>query len=126
MKGERNTSNGINKFILLCGKGNLSLYVVFDPVGRDKEVLGLQAQSLMIDNKPVPISHLKAGSAFVRNGWINAFYGLTPELVGRIKSAKSVGIAFQTIYGAPVFMGFDDMEIGDGREKLIGFISTCR
>ena len=30
LKGERNTSNGINKFILLCVKGNVVLYIIFD------------------------------------------------------------------------------------------------
>ena len=37
LKGERNTSNGINKFLLICDKGNLELYVIFDPVGRGEE-----------------------------------------------------------------------------------------
>jgi hypothetical protein len=125
LKGERNTSNGINKFILLCVKGNLVLYVIFDPVGRGNEVLGLGAQSLMIDERPVPISHLRQGKATLLNGWVNAYYALTPDLADKIKSAKTVGIAFQAIYGAPMFMGFDYMEIADGRQKLAGFISTC-
>jgi hypothetical protein len=125
LKGERNTSNGINKFILLCVKGSLVLYVIFDPVGRGNEVLGLGAQSLMIDEKPVPIGHLRQGNATLLNGWVNSYYALTPDLVDKIKSAKTVGIAFQAAYGAPMFMGFGYMEIADGRQKVAGFISTC-
>jgi hypothetical protein len=57
---------------------------------------------------------------------VNTFYRLTPDLVAKIRWAKTVGIAFQAACGAPVFMGFDDREVADGREKLAGFISSCR
>jgi hypothetical protein len=125
LKGERNTSNGINKFIVTCDKGRLGLYIIFDPVGRGEEVLGLGAQSLMIDGEPIPISELRVGKPTLQNGWVNAIYKLTPNLIDKIRTAKTVGVAFQMIYGAPVFLGFDGMEIADGRQKLAGFISTC-
>ncbi len=83
------------------------------------------AQSLMIDDQPIPVSHLRTANATLVNGWVNAYYKLTPDLVGKIRSAKTVGIAFQGTYAAPTFMGFDGMEIADGREKLTGFISAC-
>ena len=56
--------------------------------------MGLGAQSLMIDEKPIPISHLREGRPTLLNGWVNAYYKLTPDLVERIKLAKTVGIAF--------------------------------
>jgi hypothetical protein len=126
LKGERDTSNGINKFILLCKQGKLSLYVVFDPVGRGEEILTHGAQSLMLDGEAIPLSHLREGEVTLRNGWVNAFYSLTPDLINKIKQAKTVGIAFQFVYGAPMFLGFDHMEVGDGRPKLTGFIASCR
>jgi hypothetical protein len=42
------------------------------------------------------------------------------------RAMRNGRIAFQAIYGAPMFMGFDYMEIADGRQKLAGFISSCR
>lgn len=126
LKGERDTSNGINKFMLLCNRGELSLYVVFDPVGRGEEILMHGAQSLMIDGDPIPLGHLREGEVTLHNGWVNAFYNLTPDLIDKIKQAKTVGIAFQFVYGAPMFFGFDHMEVGDGQPKLGGFIASCR
>jgi hypothetical protein len=126
LKGERNTQHGINKFMLVCAQSILSLYVIFDPLGRGEEVKGLGAQSLMIDDQPVPISQFKDGPTQLRNGWINATYRLTPQLIQQIQTAKMVGIAFQYIYGAPTFMGFSGMELAEGRQKLAGLIATCR
>lgn len=126
LKGERNTQYGINKFLLVCTQGDLSLYVIFDPIGRGEEVKGLGAQSLMIDGQPIPIAQLKMRRTEIVNGWINAEYSLTPNLIQRIRAAKTVGIAFQPVYGSPVFMGFDNMELADGRQKMAGLIETCR
>ena len=75
-----------------------------------------------------PNSHpakFRTGKATLVNGWVNASYKLTPELVNKIKSAQTVGVAFQGAYGAPMFLGFNRMEIAEGRQKLTGFISTC-
>lgn len=125
LKGQRDTSNGINKFMLLCTKGVLSLYVIFDPVGRGEEISVHGAQSLMIDGEAIPLSHLREGEVTLENGLVNALYNLTPDLIGKIKHAKTVGIAFQLVYGAPLFLGFDHMIVGDGRPKLEGFITSC-
>jgi hypothetical protein len=125
VKGQRNTSQGINKFMVVCTNGRLSLYVIFDPIGRDQEVLGLEAQSLMIDHKAIPISHLRQRPVTLQNGWINAMYNLSSDLIDKIKTAKTVGIAFQALYGAPTYMGFDGMELGDGRQKLAGLLAAC-
>jgi hypothetical protein len=74
----------------------------------------------------LPIAALKDGPTKLVNGWINATYRLTPDLVRQISSAKSVGVAFQAAYGAPMFLGFAGMELGDSRQKLAGLLATCR
>ena len=56
LKGERNTTYGINKFIVVCtGNVQTYLYIIFDPQGRQDEALHLlSAHSLMIDGKEEP------------------------------------------------------------------------
>ena len=84
-------------------------------------------QSLMVDNIEVPISQLKLRPTELINGWINAEYRLTLGLLQHIRSAKTIGVAFQYYDGAPLFLGFQGIEITpDGRKKLDGLISTCR
>jgi len=126
LKGERNTQHGINKFMLVCSQNAIFLFVVFDPVGRGQEVLGFGAQSLFIDNRVLPIASLKVRPPELVNGWINAMYRLSPDLVKQISSAESVGVAFQKTYDAPAFLGFNRMELSEGREKLAGLLATCR
>lgn len=127
LKGERETWRGINKFMLACMPGaKIVLYVVYDPEGRGDEVIELlNAHSLMVDDKPVPISDYQINRTELVNGWINARYLLTPELIQRISTAKTVGILMQASYQAPLFMGFADMELGEGRSKLLGLLNLC-
>ena len=127
LKGERDSMHGINKFMLLCGGKRLGLAFVFDPLKQGDEVLRMGSQSLMINGEPIPISNLKSEPTQLYNGLVNASFRATPELLRRIRSAKTVGIAFQFFDGHPLFYGFDGMEITpDGRKKLEGLVATCR
>jgi hypothetical protein len=60
------------------------------------------------------------------NGWINATFNLTDDLLKKILVAKTVGVAFQFRHGAPVFLGFNGMEFPEGAKKLAGLIEVCR
>ena len=51
--------------MLLCKKGKLSLYVVFDPIDRGEEALCLGAQSLMGTSKNRSVSESLAKVASV-------------------------------------------------------------
>ncbi|WP_338828779.1 hypothetical protein [Bradyrhizobium sp. 27S5] len=124
LKGERETYHGINKFLLLCLNGGVALYAIFDPEGREREIMKMGAISLLIDGTPVPIAaHLSDGPKLV-NGWINAMFTLNGELLNVIQRAATVGVAFQYTYGAPIFLGFDDMEFSEGA-KMPGFLRAC-
>lgn len=128
LKGARNSVSGIAKFILICNRDrSITLYAVFDPQGGEDEIVHMEAISLLIDGTPIPIAkHLSFGPKLV-NGWINAQFSLNDKLRKAIEPAKSVGVIFQRAYGAPVFFGFDDLEVGDdGAKKLSGFLHTCR
>jgi hypothetical protein len=111
LKGERNTQYGFNKFMVVCSNSALWLYVLFDPQGRGNEVLMMGSQSLFIDEKAIPIAQLRTQPQRLEKGWVHAEYRLTPELVQRLRTAKTVGIAFQFAPDAPMFLGFQGMEL---------------
>jgi hypothetical protein len=127
LKAERDTMHGINKLMFICAARQLALYIIFDPLKRGDEVMQMGHQSLLIDGDTIPISELKLGPTKLVNGWINANYRLTPTLLRQVRSAKTLGVAFQFYNGAPVFLGFSDIDVTqDGRNKLEGLVSTCR
>jgi hypothetical protein len=123
LKGERDTDYGINKLLMMCipTKG-IYLHIIFDPQGRQDEVVKMDAHSLVIDKNDEPITPFRTE---IFNGWFNAHYILTNDQVRRIMSAKSVGVILQWAYGAPVFLGFNAMPFGEGAEKLAGIVNSC-
>ena len=128
LKGERETWRGINKFILLCQPNKpFILYIIFDPEGNGEVVeKSMHAYSLFIDGNPIPLNSNTAQKPSLVNGWINAAFELTDDLIGKILKANTVGAAFQFNHGAPVFLGFDGMRFSEGAEKLTGLIRVCR
>lgn len=131
LKGERETWRGINKFLLVClpGEGGrMMLHVIYDPEGRGDVIINnLHAHSLVIDDDEyIPISRYQEGHTKLVNGWINAEYILSEDLLQKIGKARSVGVAMQATYGAPIFMGFTGMEFDEGRIKLPGLLDLCR
>lgn len=124
LKGERDTQYGINKFLMFCiPRSGIFLHIVFDPQGRQDEVLDMHAHSLVIDMKDEPITPIKPGS--ILNGWFNADYQLTADQVNRIRGAHSVGVILRWSYEGPVFLGFNAMPFADGSEKLAGIVNSC-
>lgn len=124
LKGERTTAlSGVNKFMILCEDTHPVLYTIFDPVGRDKELMAMPAHSLMIDGKVYPVT---AVSKELKNGWFNSVYNLSSREANALRSANYVGIAVRFTYEAGVFLGFDQMPISGGRDKLLGILNNCR
>jgi hypothetical protein len=125
LKGERNIQHGFNKFMVVCSNSTFWLYVMFDPQGRGDEVMTMGSQSLLIDGHPIPIAQLRTQPQRQQNGWVHADYRLTPEILYKLKTAKTVGVAFQFVPDAPMFLGYDGMELEQGRSKLNGLVGTC-
>jgi hypothetical protein len=126
LKGERTTFHGINKFILICNPSRtVTLYAIFDPERREREIINMSAMSLLLDGKPIPIATQRSDGPKLVNGWINVMFSLNDSLLSAIQQAKTVGVSFQFSYDAPLFLGFDGMELGDGARKLPGFLHTC-
>jgi hypothetical protein len=128
LKGQRETYYGINKFMLSClPHERLLLMIIFDPQGRGDDVVKyFKKDSLVIDDKAIPIDPFQVSPSELINGWVNASYVLNNDLVEQLKNAQTVGITFQMAYSAPVFLGFDDMNFSEGAKKLPGLITTCR
>ena len=105
LKGERSTAlSGINKFMIFCDDGTPLLYTIFDPVGRDKEVMAMPAHSLMIDGRVYPV---KAVSREMKNGWFNSVYRLSNRETGALRSANHVGLVVRFApYAAGSLPGF--------------------
>jgi ATP-dependent protease ClpP protease subunit len=123
LKGERETVFGVNKFILFCERGKgVSLYVVFDPQGREDEVMTLGAHSLVINGKDAPIT---AAQKSIKNGWFNVAYSLSSMQVRQIRQASTVGLIVRPTYQAAIFLGFDKMQFKEGASKLEGLLNSC-
>jgi hypothetical protein len=123
LKGERDTVYGINKFILFCGKGNIALHMIMDPQGRQVEAMGMRVHYLAINgNKHL----LKPTVKFIENGWLNSTYRISALQANAIGTAETVGVILQHSEKAPTFVGFDAMEVGEGRSRVQSFLKSCR
>lgn len=125
LKGEQDTVYGINKFLLVCAKPELLLYVIFDAQRRENEIMRFMADFLMIDGNPVQINQARI-SREVKNGWINAAYKLDEHHLALIARSKTVGLIMQPTQNSPVFMGFSSMSFDEGISKFPGFLKVCR
>ena len=123
LKGERNTANGINKFLLICASPRqILIHAIFDPQGHEEESISMQSYSLMVNGKQFPLVLYRKE---IINGWFNALFILNLQQAKKLRDAMSVGIAVQFAPEAPTFLGFDAMPVGDGEQKLKGFLHAC-
>jgi len=127
LKGERDTWFGLNKFILYCDpNGKKVLVTIFDPQGRGDEVMAMHADSIFVDDQVIHISDQMMIGPTMSNGLITAMIVLNDRIVESLRSASSVGIAFQYSYDAPAFLGFQAMDFTTGREQFQGLLSSCK
>ena len=127
LKGERDTRYGMNKFLMLCEpeKGELFLHIIFDPQGRQDEVLAMPAMSLIIDSDYYPFDEFLRSDRRIVNEWLNAAFTLNDQFVEKIARSNTVGMAFQWAYDAPIFLGFQGMEFDGGRALFSGLRAAC-
>jgi len=125
LKGERETFRGINKFILQCNQRRWMLMVIFHPEGRWEEIREMGTHSLLIDGHPHPLFQPSPSTTRLVNGLVNIAHPIGRPMLERMARSRTVGFAAQNFHGAPVFLGFDDMEFEGGRERLSGLRRTC-
>lgn len=130
LKGERETSSGLNKIIIICHPPTkqMALYIIVDPNGRAREVVELmpKAHSLIVDGDFIPIGDRLNSPPSLVIGLVNAFYTIDDSVISALERAHFLGIAFQYTYDSPIFLGFDGMEFSNGIEKLRGLRASCR
>lgn len=122
LKGERNTTFGINKFIIYCGAAHPMLHVIFDPQGRTEEVMQLSQHDLVIDGRNIPVAPAVKD---IKNGWYNGVYSLSSSQLAAIASAHTVGMMLRPSAQAPIFLGFDKLPLTGGEQKVRSYLSTC-
>jgi len=127
LKGQRDTVWGLGKLLLRCGsqKAPLIATAIFDPWGRQEEIVAMPVTLFYIDGTPTRIPQESVMGPLLNNGWINIAFRLNPKMIAKLKSSKSVGLAVQKTLRAGMFAGFDDMDFSNGAEKLTGLLTTC-
>ncbi|OKO89810.1 hypothetical protein AC629_05950 [Bradyrhizobium sp. NAS80.1] len=124
LKGQRITEeSGINKFIIACDNRRTILFAVFDTLRRESELMKMPAHSLLIDDQPYPVN---AELKQTQNGLFNVAYKLSPQEISALRRAETVGVAVRFTHQSPLFLGFEGMRVGDGRQKLIGMLNQCK
>jgi hypothetical protein len=125
LKGERETWNGINKFMIMCpARRGLALYIIFDPGQNAEDVMQFEAETLFIDYAKFSLAGRRLKKE-MKNGWINLMYSVDANLIAAIGKATTVGIGLQPTTEASFFAGFDDLPFDEGRAKLPGLLRTC-
>jgi hypothetical protein len=127
LKGERNTSFGINKILFFCAPDGAGMYmhVIFDPQGRHEEARSMRAISLEIDGELYPFTDFLIDDPEIVNGWLNATFKLPDSSWRAIKNADQIGILFQFTYDAPIFLGISGMKVDGAKNFMHGIENNC-
>jgi hypothetical protein len=126
LKGEQQTPNGINKFLIACAPGEpVSLYAIFDVGMNVEDATNFNAETLMIDSTKISLAGRRERMKSV-NGKINLSYSVDATILDAISKAKTVGILLQPTTEAAINLGFESMPFDEGRAKLPGFLQVCK
>lgn len=123
LKGEQDTWRGINKFILFYDGTKLHAYIIFSPEGRADEILEMNAISLYANGEH-PIAPSLRDSPKIVNGLINFSFTFDADLLMKLQRAKTIGVCFQYVYDAPMFLGFNNMDFVEGAKKLRALMNS--
>jgi hypothetical protein len=125
LKGEQETDNGTNKFMVECvAEHIMALYAIYDIGDNADEVMTWPVNWLFLDHQPIRMDN-QLHSKEVANGLMNLMYRLNTSLLNAISHAKTVGVGLQKGAGAAVFSGFDSMPFADGAAKLPALVALC-
>jgi hypothetical protein len=119
LKGQRDTAFGMNKFILACSTQGVGLTIMLSSLPPTNAI------SLVADDKEYPIEKFLDGAPVVQNGSVFAFFNLPLNVARVIEAAHEVGVTFQVDRGAPTYVGFLGMRVGDGSKKMAGVLRGC-
>lgn len=125
LKAQRETVNGINKFLIGCPSAKRPfLSATFDVGPHADEIMRMSADSLVIDGQFIPIESYRTRKES-RNGWVIAAYTLHSTLLAMIQKAKTVGLALQTVRDPRFDARFLNLPMSEGTAELPQFLSVC-
>ena len=127
LKGEQETDNGVNKFLVICpaDKGTLVLIGMFEGGPNIKRTFTFPVNWLFLDGGQLRIDRQLQGKEIVNDHVIMLTYFLDAHLLAAISNAKTVGIGLQPSTASPIFAGFNYMPFAEGAAKLPGFLAVC-
>jgi hypothetical protein len=126
LKGEQQTWNGTNKFMIVCSPGEpVGLYAIFDAGMNAEQAMGFQAETLMVDATKFNMAGRRQRKTNV-NGKINLSYSVDRTILNAIGKAKTVGVLLQPTTESAIYLGFESMPFDEGRAKLPGFLQVCK
>jgi len=123
LKGQRDTASGINKFLMACSTQGVYLTIVLSPYAH-----GLPPTNvifLVADDKEYPIENFLNTPPVLHNGSVFTDFVLPLDIVHIVEAAHEVGVMFQFDRGAPTYLGFLGMRVGDSAEKMPGVLHGC-
>lgn len=125
LKGERDTDNGINKFIIGCpSNAPMFLLAIFDVGQNANQVMTWPVNWLFLDERTIRMDGLLESKKII-NGKMNLTYGLNTALLKELSKAKTVGVGLQGGVGAAIFSGFNRMPFSGGAAKLPALMAVC-
>jgi hypothetical protein len=125
LKGERESIFGVNKVIFYCARKRLGLHIIFDPLGRENEVLRNSLEKISFDGQSIDFRPKRIGQKEVINGWINISYALNTSDLDLFEGAEKFGFYSTFSDESPTFLGFDVFPLAEGRGQLRAIRSTC-
>jgi hypothetical protein len=124
LKGEQETVNGINKFLIVFpAVGDVTLHVIFDAGVNAEDVMNMQSDRLVVDSEYIRV-HEHRRDRINDYSKVNAVYNLDQALIDKIAGAKRVGLILQFGEDAAIFHGFDNMPFEDGAKLLPGLLAV--
>ncbi|MCG6203046.1 hypothetical protein LPW26_00220 [Rhodopseudomonas sp. HC1] len=124
LKGARDTIYGEQKFMVVFpSRGNMFFYVIFAGGRESETILLMEMDELLIDRETIPLNALRV-SRVDCNGLINFVYQMTPEILNKMLTARSIGYNLRHSSDAPMFVGIDNFPFEDGAAKLAGLVDV--
>ena len=94
------------------------MHTIFDPQGRQKQVLEMPYVEITIDGEEEIIDVGDRVFRMENNYWINAIVPLSSDEMLKLSTSTSVGLRFRYTNEAPIFLGIEAMPILEAREQL--------
>ena len=121
LKGERDSTHGIQKFIIACSEGKPILNIYIEPGGHQQELMNFPSHQLIIDGAKYPVQPVSKQFPQL----FSAVYNLSRDHIRHLSVAEYVGVTIRSSDDAGIYLGFNFMPFTEGAKKLRGVINAC-